>query len=1292
MTERSFKGDMDALLSAVTAVSREVGGSLLGGARYLYNSTDWPGSTGKPDSEADLKWARSKMEYAQRPTQTESGGVARDDALNALRTAVSAVDEGALGLKSMYNLGPGKETVAAAENIPENVKAGIEMILAPTDFMTAGAAGTGKAIFIGWKGFKKLEKAGLDHLAVESPGPWPDGKPRWEISDAGQETNFPRMKVDQIRYGRDSVHPGLIFPQHEALNVAYGDEMEKYKVGFMKGGGGSHNPTSKTIKLGTQGDTRGVALHEINHLIDDTEGHAKGGTPQRELNELIKGADDAAASELKRIQKIGRGLLKEHGVETYTDLPDEPRAHMKALFDDLQKLDTRAQMPGLKGQAMENYVSLAGEQSSNLVELRQKMTLDEMDEFPALEQAMFEGSFPGSGITDPGSKVRHPDDWVVDMPKDELVLGEPKTFWENASEESAQATKTKYFESYAVGNSGNADVRDFGMLSGAKAGATAEANKLANKQLKAILDERFGEGAVVNMKGRYGGVDEDSFMVEDLKLEDYDDLMEIAKSFGQESVMTPRGLLYVTGVNAGKMHPLKSKVPNRIEPLYHGSPHLKDPSEIGTGQAGLTFTTKNKEYAQTYANNMAFAGKPGGVHSYTLNSKNPANLDTDPEAYDRAIEIFNENGGWTNNADVMDGRDSPDFDPEQDVMWEVMSNPDTGVAREMAERHGYDSFVFDEGEGMDMGPAITHATLDPKNLIPLDNYSSIATKNMDGTVSDTMFAYDIDFDTLIDIPTAEGVAPHLQSKRGTHFSNTEGLTEIDPAKYGTGAAGAEKQRIAEGAAPRSFAYEALDNATPITPEPGIPQKASYTTDYRDVYDMDADPANLKGYSLGETDMENLARQLGARGVSSGRLADEGSNRAGALAYFEPQNVGVVEGQQISTRNPTSPKRLVDPNVEQLSPNLASAMENPDQFAKMTRMVQENTPLLASLKNADPETAAEAYISMVQGNLNFLWNETNPAIREMSRKWYEGANLMARNLADQHGVPLEAAAGVMAALSPKKDWYQNVGLAEAIMDIMGTKGGVGWSSEMDGVVGKIFDASKPEHERLLANIAGKRLDELTDPVEKAAWARAYDTAHSKRHYNIYAPDGTNGGLFLTKAGRPGTYGWQSYKQTAQAIRALESNGQMIIVSPAMGAQHKVRSFYNNIVAPNQGLDVTMDTHAVAAGLMQPFSGASPAVLDNLGARTGSIITGNQGTYALNAEAYVRAAAEQGVLPREMQSVVWETVRGLFNNKNKATKDAAASIWLDYKNGIIGQPEAQARIMEMAGGINNPTWIK
>ena len=56
--------------------------------------------------------------------------------------------------------------------------------------------------------------------------------------------------------------------------------------------------------------------------------------------------------------------------------------------------------------------------------------------------------------------------------------------------------------------------------------------------------------------------------------------------------------------------------------------------------------------------------------------------------------------------------------------------------------------------------------------------------------------------------------------------------------------------------------------------------------------------------------------------------------------------------------------------------------------------------------------------------------------------------------------------------------------------------------------------------------------------------------------------------------------------------MESKGNLAIISDALGEKHKVRSFYNNIVAPQApNGDVTVDTHAGRLALLRPLSGKS-----------------------------------------------------------------------------------------------------
>lgn len=163
--------------------------------------------------------------------------------------------------------------------------------------------------------------------------------------------------------------------------------------------------------------------------------------------------------------------------------------------------------------------------------------------------------------------------------------------------------------------------------------------------------------------------------------------------------------------------------------------------------------------------------------------------------------------------------------------------------------------------------------------------------------------------------------------------------------------------------------------------------------------------------------------------------------------------------------------------------------------------------------------------------------------------------------------------------------------------------------------------------------------------------------------------------------------------------IETNGAE--AETLMGEKHKVRSFYNNLLAPNSTRgDVTMDTHATAAALLRPLAAEDLEVAHNfenypgagLPTAPGSDVTGVRGTYGIYADAYRQAAAERGILPRQMQSVTWEAIRGLYPRtfKSKANKQAIDELWRRYANGQATIEQTRADILRAAGGINAPAW--
>jgi len=204
--------------------------------------------------------------------------------------------------------------------------------------------------------------------------------------------------------------------------------------------------------------------------------------------------------------------------------------------------------------------------------------------------------------------------------------------------------------------------------------------------------------------------------------------------------------------------------------------------------------------------------------------------------------------------------------------------------------------------------------------------------------------------------------------------------------------------------------------------------------------------------------------------------------------------------------------------------------------------------------------------------------------------------------------------------------------------------------------------------------------------------------SDRSYRILLPEGTFGDISIIESGKNkgqrNKMAWQSYAAIEKAVDIME-NPSYDNISDKLGTKHKVRNFYNNMLIPNsENGHVTIDTHAVAAALLQPLSAKSTEVGHNFGGIS-SASTGSQGTYGLIAEAYRKAAFERGLLAREMQSITWEAGRGLFEAKFKSKKSNQKlinDIWDKLDSGEETDiNKIREEIFEAAGGIKKPTWV-
>jgi hypothetical protein len=368
------------------------------------------------------------------------------------------------------------------------------------------------------------------------------------------------------------------------------------------------------------------------------------------------------------------------------------------------------------------------------------------------------------------------------------------------------------------------------------------------------------------------------------------------------------------------------------------------------------------------------------------------------------------------------------------------------------------------------------------------------------------------------------------------------------------------------------------------------------------------------------------------------------------------------------------------------------------------------PGFAHLKNKTPEEQLAGYTDQARGNLNFLYENAPQIMRERSPSWYNGANNFSDALSERYGIPRQSSSAAIAALSPQMDWFKNASLAERVGDVIFSPvASMKMSPEMEAFQRNNTALNNPVNKTIFDRIAGQRFSDITDPLDQALWIRLYDEAHNPRNYKSITPEGKLGQYITNEDGSTAKIGWGSMNEIEKAVRAYTSGGDMNIISPMLGTKHKVRSFYNNIEIPDDLRfgDVTADTHAVAAAQLRPLSGNTPAVAHNLAsglaknkqppnyiAEKSSAITGVQGTYGANAEATRMAAADQGLIPRQMQSATWEPVRELFPAKWKNAKNVEAvdNIWREKDAGNITAEQARRAIFELAGGFREPTWAQ
>ena len=403
------------------------------------------------------------------------------------------------------------------------------------------------------------------------------------------------------------------------------------------------------------------------------------------------------------------------------------------------------------------------------------------------------------------------------------------------------------------------------------------------------------------------------------------------------------------------------------------------------------------------------------------------------------------------------------------------------------------------------------------------------------------------------------------------------------------------------------------------------------------------------------------------------------------------------------------------------------------IGKLAKAARNYNFLSDEIKALDDEAVLDEFKQHMIDNLIYLYNEMSPEVREIAKRWYDGARKLSEEWAGRYEIEPRQVAAVIANLSPQKDWFMNMSLAERLLDIMSYRQDYEADKAMNDafkrivlytekgkrILAKDLTKEAKTSKAIWSKIKDKKLSEVKDAVPirqinlaEAIWVRMYDEAHNPRAYRKMSPDGKILDFQRKQNGEKADVAWGSFTEIAKAIIAAKTP-DLEKISISLGKMHKVRNFYNNIIAPDSDFgEVTIDTHAVAAALLKPLSAKSYEVAHNFGSTPskevlgmpenvkregagGSGVVGSLGTYPIIADAYRDAASQLGILPRQLQSITWEQVRTLFpasfkdekgNNLAKINK-----LWDNYASGDISLSDLREEIYGYTKTRRNkPTW--
>lgn len=320
--------------------------------------------------------------------------------------------------------------------------------------------------------------------------------------------------------------------------------------------------------------------------------------------------------------------------------------------------------------------------------------------------------------------------------------------------------------------------------------------------------------------------------------------------------------------------------------------------------------------------------------------------------------------------------------------------------------------------------------------------------------------------------------------------------------------------------------------------------------------------------------------------------------------------------------------------------------------------------------------------VLKTNIRSIFDAWNPELIQRSRHWYDGANRIAQNFAKTYNISLEAAAGIIAVLSPQNEWFNNIAGADRVMNILQNNLTKPVTPAMyDNAItlskGEPFEqvvrAIKEQYsDKSLGDILTLAENDTTYQDIAASIIRIIDLSVHGPSVDVVTPEGVASGIKVDTGGLT-RFAWGSSNEIYKAV-SIYQDPSIENIAKRLGKGSKVRNFYNNIANPNSDKnEVTVDTHAMAAAFMNVVSAEEASAMNLFRA-------GGHPIYAIIKEAYQEIGAEKNFKPREVQSVVWEAIRLLIKESEKTdvNRQFINDIWEQVQNKNITHEQAIEQI--------------